>query len=518
MNVCSYHLQEAGATPVQELAFALATAIGVLDAVKASRECADDEFGEVVGRISFFVNAGLRFVTEVCKMRAFTELWDEITRERYGVTDAKQRLFRYGVQVNSLGLTEQQPENNVYRILLSMLAVTLSKKARARAVQLPAWNEALGLPRPWDQQWSLRMQQILSYESDLLEFGDIFDGSAVIEGKVEELKRAALEELDHIDKLGGAIAAVEMGYMKGQLVTSNTERLEAIERNDQVVIGVNRYVETEISPLTTGEDTIMTVPHEVEAEQIARLNAWRAARDGRAVAAALDDLRAAARDGRNIMPPSIACAKAGVTTGEWGFALRSTFGEYRAPTGVGTAMRNDAEGLDDIRAEVDRVSKKLGRRLKFLIGKPGLDGHSNGAEQIAARARDAGMEVVYDGIRLTAEAIVAAAAEKRVHVVGLSILSGSHMPLVKDVVARLRDAGLDGVPVVVGGITSDRLYPLRLQEELAELLPGCRELQIVESIYGHDGFLVESEAVGELVRQTLDLAVGSASGQGACPR
>jgi ethylmalonyl-CoA mutase len=450
MNVCSYHLQEAGATPQQELAFALATAIAVLDTVKAAG--AVDDFGEVVGRISFFVNASTRFVTELCKMRAFAELWDQITRERYRVTDPKQRLFRYGVQVNSLGLTEQQPENNVYRILLSMLAVTLSKKARARAVQLPAWNEALGLPRPWDQQWSLRMQQILAYESDLLDYGDIFDGSAEVGSKVEEIKRAVLEELDHIDKLGGAIPAVETGYMKGQLVASNTARLEAIERNDQVAVGVNRYIETEPSPLTTGDDTIMTVPHEVEAEQIARLNAWRESRDAAAVAAALGELRAAARDGRNIMPPSIACAKAGVTTGEWGFALRSAFGEYRAPTGVGRAARNDTSGLDGIRAEVDRVSKKLGRRMKFLVGKPGLDGHSNGAEQIAVRARDAGMDVVYEGIRLTPEAIVDAAAKGDVHVVGLSILSGSHMPLVHDVMARMKEAGLDDVPVVVGGI------------------------------------------------------------------
>ncbi len=450
MNVCSYHLQEAGATPQQELAFALATAIAVLDTVKTAG--AVDNFGDVVGRISFFVNASTRFVTELCKMRAFAELWDQIARERYRVTDPKQRLFRYGVQVNSLGLTEQQPENNVYRILLSMLAVTLSKKARARAVQLPAWNEALGLPRPWDQQWSLRMQQILAYESDLLDYGDIFDGSAEIETKVEELKRAVLEELDHIEKLGGAIPAVEMGYMKGQLVASNTARLEAIERNDQVAVGVNRYIETEPSPLTTGDNTIMTVPHEVEAEQIARLNAWRESRDAAAVAAALEELRAAARDGRNIMPPSIACAKAGVTTGEWGFALRSAFGEYRAPTGVGRAARNDTSGLDGIRAEVDRVSKKLGRRMKFLVGKPGLDGHSNGAEQIAVRARDAGMDVVYEGIRLTPEAIVDAAAKGDVHVIGLSILSGSHMPLVHDVMARMKEAGLDDVPVVVGGI------------------------------------------------------------------
>ena len=450
MNVCSYHLQEAGATPEQELAFALATAVAVLDTVKAAG--AVNDFGEVVGRISFFVNASTRFVAEMCKMRAFGELWDKITRERYGVTDAKQRLFRYGVQVNSLGLTEQQPENNVYRILLSMLAVTLSKKGRARAVQLPAWNEALGLPRSWDQQWSLRMQQILAYETDLLDYGDIFDGSAEIAAKVEELKKAALDELDHIERLGGAIAAVETGYMKAQLVESNTIRLEAIERNEQTVVGVNRFVETEPSPLTTGENTIMTVPHEVEAEQIARLNEWRAARDNKAVAAALDALRLAAKNGSNIMPPSIDCAKAGVTTGEWGFALRSAFGEYRAPTGVGSAVRNDTTGLDDIRAEVDRVSRKLGRRLKFLVGKPGLDGHSNGAEQIAVRARDAGMDVVYEGIRMTPEAIVAAAAEKGVHVVGLSILSGSHLPLVRDVVARMKEAGLEDVPVVVGGI------------------------------------------------------------------
>jgi (2R)-ethylmalonyl-CoA mutase len=452
MNVCSYHLQEAGATPVQELAFALATAIGVLDAVKASGQVAPEEFGDVVGRISFFVNAGLRFVTEICKMRAFTELWDEITRERYGVTDAKQRLFRYGVQVNSLGLTEQQPENNVARILIEMLAVTLSKDARARAVQLPAWNEALGLPRPFDQQWSLRMQQILAYETDLLDYGDIFTGSPVMAAKVAELKTAAKQELEHIEAMGGTVAAVETGYLKHQLVESNCRRIEAIERGEQIVVGVNRFTETEASPLTDAAESVVTVSAEAESGQIERLAAWRDARDAKAVAAALEGLRRAAKSGDNIMPPSIVCAKAGVTTGEWGLALRSAFGEYRAPTGVGTAMRNDAEGLDDIRAEVDRVSKKLGRRLKFLVGKPGLDGHSNGAEQIAARARDAGMEVVYDGIRLTAEAIVAAAVEKRAHVVGLSILSGSHMPLVRDVVARMKEAGLDDVPIVVGGI------------------------------------------------------------------
>jgi ethylmalonyl-CoA mutase len=450
MNVCSYHLQEAGATPVQELAFALATAIAVLDTVKAAQ--AVEDFGDVVGRISFFVNAGLRFVTEMCKMRAFAELWDEITATRYGVTDPKQRLFRYGVQVNSLGLTEQQPENNVYRILLEMLAVTLSKSARARAVQLPAWNEALGLPRPFDQQWSLRMQQILAYETDLLDYGDIFDGSAEIAQRVGGLKREALDELDHIEKLGGAIAAVEMGYMKAQLVESNTARLEAIERGEQTVVGVNRFVESEPSPLATGDDAILTVPHEVEAHQIERLNAWRAARDPAAVAAALSDLRAAARGSRNIMPPSIAAAKAGVTTGEWGAALREAFGQYRAPTGVGRAVRNAAQGLDAVRADVERVSRKLGRRLKFLVGKPGLDGHSNGAEQIAVRARDAGMDVVYEGIRLTPAEIVEAALKQDVHVVGLSILSGSHVPLVKDVLARMRAAGIENVPVVVGGI------------------------------------------------------------------
>ncbi len=451
MNICSYHLQEAGATPVQELAFALATAIAVLDTVKASGEVGREKFCEVVGRISFFVNAGLRFVTEICKMRAFVDLWDEITRERYGVTDPKQRLFRYGVQVNSLGLTESQPENNIARILLEMLAVTLSKGARARAVQLPAWNEALGLPRPWDQQWSLRMQQILAYETDLLEYGDIFDGSAEIARKVAALKREAREELDRIEQMGGAVKAVESGYMKQQLVNSNTARLEAIERGEQVVVGVNKYLETEVSPLAGGVESIVTVPEEAERGQIERLQAWRAQRDNAAVAEALQGLKRAAAGGGNIMPASIQCAKAGVTTGEWGWTLREAFGEYRAPTGVGRAMRNDVTGLDDIRADVERVSRKLGRRLTFLVGKPGLDGHSNGAEQIAVRARDAGMQVVYEGIRLTPEEIVDAARKQKAHVVGLSVLSGSHLPLVEDVVARMKAAGLD-VPVVVGGI------------------------------------------------------------------
>ena len=451
INICSYHLQEAGATPVQELAFALATAIAVLDTVKKSGEVSDEKFGEVVGRISFFVNAGMRFITEVCKMRAFTELWDETTRTRYGITDPKQRLFRYGVQVNSLGLTEPQPENNVARILIEMLAVTLSKNARARAVQLPAWNEALGLPRPWDQQWSLRMQQILAYETDLLDYGDIFDGSAEIERKVDELKLEAMEELKRIDDMGGAVVAVESGYMKQRLVESNTARLEAIERGQQIVVGVNKYLETEPSPLTGGIDSIMTVSEDAERDQLERLAAWRASRDNKAVASALADLKRAAATGTNIMPPSIACAKAGVTTGEWGWTLREAFGEYRAPTGVGNAMRNDVDGLDDIRADVDRVSIKLGRRLTFLVGKPGLDGHSNGAEQIAVRARDAGMQVVYEGIRLTPEEIVDAAREQNAHVIGLSVLSGSHLPLVADVVARMKAAGMT-MPLVVGGI------------------------------------------------------------------
>jgi ethylmalonyl-CoA mutase len=452
MNVCSYHLQEAGATPVQELAFALATAIAVLDTVKASGEVDADTFGNVVGRISFFVNAGLKFITELCKMRAFAELWDEITAERYGVSDPKHRLFRYGVQVNSLGLTEQQPENNVYRILLETLAVTLSKRARARAVQLPAWNEALGLPRPWDQQWSLRLQQVLAYETDLLDYADIFDGSTVIAEKVAALKREAKAELARIDAMGGAVAAVETSYMKQKLVESNARRLEAIERGEHIVVGVNKFVETEPSPLAGGTEAILTVPQQVETEQIERLKAWRERRDARAAASALDALRAAAQEGRNIMPASIECAKAGVTTGEWGTALREVFGEYRAPTGVSGAAAHPGDGLDRVRAEVDRVSRKLGRRIKFLVGKPGLDGHSNGAEQIAVRARDAGMEVVYEGIRLTPAEIVNAALEEGVHVVGLSILSGSHVPLVKDIVARMREAGLDDVPLVVGGI------------------------------------------------------------------
>jgi (2R)-ethylmalonyl-CoA mutase len=450
MNVCSYHLQEAGATPVQELAFALANAIAILDTVKASGEVPEGGFGEVVGHISFFVNAGMRFVTEMCKMRAFVDLWEEIVETRYGVTDPKHKLFRYGVQVNSLGLTEQQPENNVYRILIEALAVTISKKARCRALQLPAWNEALGLPRAWDQQWSLRLQQILAYETDLLEFGDLFDGNPVVAAKVEALKAEATAEMKLIEEMGGAIAAVP--YMKSKLVESNSKRLEAIESGDMTVVGVNRFTETEPSPLTTGEGSIMVVDPAVEADQIANLRAWREARDAKAVAKALADLRAAAQEGRNVMEHSIAAAKAGVTTGEWGQVLREVFGEYRAPTGVGRAARADAGDLAPIRDEVEKVSRALGRRIKFLVGKPGLDGHSNGAEQIAVRARDCGMEVVYEGIRLTPAEIVNAALEEGVHVVGLSILSGSHIPLVTEVMERMRAEGLDDVPVIVGGI------------------------------------------------------------------
>ncbi|MDX6751543.1 protein meaA [Geminicoccaceae bacterium 1502E] len=452
-NVCSYHLQEAGATPVQELAFALATAVAVLDTVASTGRVPAGDFGRVVGRISFFVNAGIRFVTELCKMRAFAELWDELARERYGIEDARQRLFRYGVQVNSLGLTEQQPENNVYRILLEMLAVTLSRNARARAVQLPAWNEALGLPRPWDQQWSLRMQQILAFETDLLDYPDIFDGSHVVEEQVEALKTAAREELERIDAMGGALAAVESGYMKARLVESNSGRVNAIGSGEQKVVGVNCYTDSAPSPLTTGDDGgFLAVDPGAEQEQIGRLAAHRRQRNGEAVAAALTGLEAAARGERNIMEPSIACANAGVTTGEWAAVLRSVFGEYRAPTGIAAARTGDDQPLHRLRGEVEEASRRLGRRLKLLVGKPGLDGHSNGAEQIAVAARDCGMEVVYDGIRLTPARIAATALEEGVHVVGLSILSGSHMQLVMEVAERMRASGIGDVPLVVGGI------------------------------------------------------------------
>ncbi|MDR6265226.1 protein meaA [Roseobacter sp. N2S] len=451
MNVCSYHLQEAGATPEQELAFALATATAVLDDVRGKVPAED--FATVVGRISFFVNAGIRFVTEMCKMRAFVDLWDEICEHRYGVTDAKMRRFRYGVQVNSLGLTEQQPENNVYRILIEMLAVTLSKNARARAVQLPAWNEALGLPRPWDQQWSLRMQQILAFETDLLEYDDLFDGNPAVDRKVEALKQGARDELAQIDGMGGAVAAIE--YMKGRLVDSNSARLGRIETGDTTVIGVNKFTTGAESPLTAGDGAIMVVDKAAEADQIQRLNDWRASRDEGAVQAALSDLRQAAKDGTNVMPASIAAAKAGATTGEWGTAIRAVFGEYRAPTGVGKSVSNQTQGLDHIREAVDAVSDKLGRRLKFVVGKPGLDGHSNGAEQIAVRARDCGMDITYEGIRLTPEQIVTAALNENAHVIGLSILSGSHVPLIEDVLKRMEAAGMSDIPLIVGGIIPD---------------------------------------------------------------
>jgi len=454
MNVCSYHLQEAGATPVQELAFALATGIAVLDAVKASGDVPEEDFPKIVGRISFFVNAGIRFITEMCKMRAFVDLWDEITLERYGVEDEKYRRFRYGVQVNSLGLTEPQPENNVYRILLEALAVTLSKKARARAVQLPAWNEALGLPRPWDQQWSLRMQQILAFETDLLEYGDLFEGSRVVDEKVEQLKRMAREELKLIDDMGGTLAAIENAYMKRALVESNAIRVAGIESGERIVVGVNKWTEAEESPLTAGEGIVLAVDPRAEIDQVAGLKAWCDARDDGKAEAALASLRAAAKEGRNVMEPSIQCAHAGVTTGEWGAALREILGEYRAPTGVfgQAAAAVGTREIANLRTRAEEVSAKLGRRLKMLVGKPGLDGHSNGAEQIAVRARDAGIEVIYEGIRLTPEEICQAALEESVHVVGLSILSGSHIPLMEEFMFRMRDAGLADVPVVIGGI------------------------------------------------------------------
>jgi (2R)-ethylmalonyl-CoA mutase len=453
MNVCSYHLQEAGATPVQELSYALAIAIAVLDTVRDDPDFDEASFSDVFSRISFFVNAGMRFVTEICKMRAFAELWDEIAQERYGITDAKKRIFRYGVQVNSLGLTEQQPENNVHRILIEMLAVTLSKRARARAVQLPAWNEALGLPRPWDQQWSMRMQQILAFETDLLEYDDIFDGSTVIEARVEALKEQTRAELTRITEIGGAVTAVEAGELKRALVESNARRISAIEKGEQIVVGVNKWQQGEPSPLTAGDGAIFTVSETVEMEAETRIREWRSKRDERAVGQALADLEQAARSGANIMPPSIAAAKAGVTTGEWGQRLREVFGEYRAPTGV-TLQTVTSGAAEDARLLIADLGERLGETPRLVVGKPGLDGHSNGAEQIALRARDVGFDVTYDGIRQTPTEIVAKAKERGAHVIGLSVLSGSHVPLVREVKAKLREAGLDHVPVVVGGIIS----------------------------------------------------------------
>ncbi|MDT4938539.1 MAG: ethylmalonyl-CoA mutase [Pseudonocardiales bacterium] len=458
INVCSYHLQEAGATPVQEVAFALCTAIAVLDAVRDSGQVPPAEFGEVVARMSFFVNAGVRFIEEMCKLRAFGDLWDEITKERYGVEDSKQRRFRYGVQVNSLGLTEAQPENNVYRILLEMLAVTMSRGARARAVQLPAWNEALGLPRAWDQQWSIRMQQVLAYESDLLEYDDLFAGSKVIEAKVAEIKDGARAEIDRVLEMGGAVAAVESGYLKSALVSSLAQRLRRIESGEDIVVGVNRFTESEPNPLVGGADGgILTVDPAVEEAAKKAIREWRAGRDAAAVDDALTRLRDAAKTDENLMAASLACARAGVTVGEWSGVLREVFGEYRPPTGVAGASGGGHEGeLSAVRQRVRALGEQLGRPLKFLVGKPGLDGHSNGAEQIAVRARDAGFEVVYSGIRLTPAQIIAAAVQEDVDVVGLSVLSGSHLSVVPDVVDGLREAGLADVPVVVGGIIPDR--------------------------------------------------------------
>jgi (2R)-ethylmalonyl-CoA mutase len=452
INICSYHLQEAGATPVQEIAYAMSNAIAVLDAVRARvGGRAEVLMASVFGRISFFVNAGVRFIEEHAKLRAMSQLWDELGRDRYGVDDDKLRRFRYGVQVNSLGLTAAQPENNVYRIALEALAVTLGRDVRARALQLPAWNEALGLPRPWDQQWSLRLQQVLAYETDLLEYPDIFEGSHVMEGLVSELVDGARAEMAHVAELGGAVEAVD--YMKSALVDSHRERWRRIESGDLTVVGMNRFTSTETSPLTKDADGIMTVDPEVEAEQQAALVRWRSERDDAAVKQALKNLaEVAADDAQNIMPATIAAARAGATTGEWSQTLRDVFGEYRGPTGVGEAAAVSREDLEELRDEVERVSEALGRRLKFLVGKPGLDGHSNGAEQIAVRARDAGMDVVYEGIRLTPAQIASSAAQEGVHVIGLSILSGSHAELIPLVLQALADAGVPDVPVIVGGI------------------------------------------------------------------
>ena len=453
VNICSYHLQEVGAKPVQELAFALSTAVAYLDRVKEADVLSSDEFENVVGRISFFVNSGIEFITEMCKMRAFVDLWDEITKERYGVQNPKNRRFRYGVQVNSLGLTEQQPENNVYRILIEMMAVVLSKDARARAVQLPAWNEALGLPRPWDQQWSLRLQQILAFETDLLEFEDLFNGSKVIDEKVMEMKTEAKKEFDYIQSIGGAVVGIENSYLKQQLVNSNKERIQNINDGKQVVVGVNKFTETESSPLTANDSGIETIDSSVEAEQIKSLNEWRDARDSNAVKEALLKLKEAAETDQNIMEASINAAKVGVTTGEWTDTLRGIYGEFRAPTGINQNIKTVTNGdYSSIIKRVDTISKKIGRRIKFLVGKPGLDGHSSGAEQIAVSASDCGMDVLYEGIRLTPEQIVKSSVEEDVHIIGLSILSGSHIQLVAEIMKELKKNNINNIPVIVGGI------------------------------------------------------------------
>ena len=505
VNICSYHLQEAGATPVQEISFAMCTAIAVLDTVQASGQVPPDRFGEVVARISFFVNAGVRFVEEMCKMRAFVELWDELTRDRFGVEDPEQRRFRYGVQVNSLGLTEAQPENNVQRIVLEMLGVTLSKDARARAVQLPAWNEALGLPRPWDQQWSLRMQQVLAYESDLLEYDDLFDGSVVVAAKVAELVEGARAEIDRVQGMGGAVADVEGGYLKSELVASHALRRQRIEAGEDVVVGVNRFQTTEPNPLTADLDAAtQTVDPGVEAVAVAAVRRWREERDAepegrQRTASALARLQADAEGPTNLMAATLECARAGVTTGEWAGALRAVFGEFRAPTGVSgsVGVGGGSEALADVRALVARTGEELGERLRVLVGKPGLDGHSNGAEQVAVRARDSGFEVVYQGIRLTPEEIVAAAVAEDVHLVGISILSGSHMQLVPEVLDRLRAAGAGDVPVIVGGIIPEsdaaRLKELGVAEVFTPKDFGLNDimLRFVEVIRASRGLSVD---------------------------
>ncbi|HEX3037167.1 MAG TPA: protein meaA [Thermodesulfobacteriota bacterium] len=462
INICSYHLQEAGATPVQEIAFTLANAIAVLDSVRESGQVAEDKFPEVVGRISFFVNAGIRFIEEMCKMRVFTQMWDELTLKRYGVQDEKYRRFRYGVQVNSLGLTAQQPENNVARIILEMLAVTLSKDARARAIQLPAWNEALGLPRPWDQQWSLRFQQILAFETDLLEYPDIFNGSHVIEDKVRELKAEAWKEVERIQEMGGALEAIE--YMKMALVSSHAQRVRAIESGEIKMVGVNCFTETETSPLTESlEESIQKVEPGIVREQTEKLKSFKSKRNQKAVDEALEQLRQAAKGSENIMPASIRCAHAGVTTGEWAETLRSVFGEYRAPTGTSITLQKETDDIRLIRNEVKAVGEKLGRPVRILIGKPGLDGHSNGAEQIAVRARDVGMEVIYQGIRLTPQQIVSTVEQENVDLIGLSILSGSHDAIIPKIMKLLKEKDLADIPVIAGGIIPDDDAKLLLQ-------------------------------------------------------
>ena len=452
INVCPYHLVEVGATPEQELAFGLSIAVAYLDKVKDSKVLTDQEFENVVGRISFFVNSNIKFITEMCKMRAFVAMWDEITMERYKVKDPKNRRFRYGMQVNSLGLTEQQPENNVYRILIEMLGVVLSKDARARAVQLPAWNEAMGLPRPWDQQWSLRLQQIVAYETDLLEFEDIFNGSKVIDQKVDDLKKLAMKEFENILSIGGAVAAVENGYLKQELVNSQKERLRRINEKEQIVVGVNEYTETETSPLTSTDGGIETVDPKIELEQVKAVQKWRDSRNQKAVDEALKNLANAAEKNENIMECSIEAAKAGVTTGEWSQVLRDVYGEFKAPTGISNIQESQNNDYEPVRKRVEAISDKIGRRIKFLVGKPGLDGHSSGAEQIAVSASDCGMDVLYEGIRLTPQQIVKSSVEEDVHIIGLSILSGSHVQLVDEIMSEMKKNKISDIPVIVGGI------------------------------------------------------------------